>query len=129
MSTNNSIYEIEPVEFDPFTEPGISTAVSDMPFNEENSKLKFATVPVEFDPFGEPESSPAIAAVNQPAKNGKPVYHTSPIDFDPFAGPSISLIAPATEPQVEIWTSCLIGEVPASCAYNESAYLTFNRYF
>jgi len=44
---------------------------------------------------------------------------TNPVEFDPFAGPEISLIAPATEPQVEIWTSCLIGGAAASCAYNE----------
>ncbi|MFD0793016.1 amino acid adenylation domain-containing protein [Mucilaginibacter litoreus] len=42
-------------------------------------------------------------------------------DFDPFAGPEILLIAPATEPQIEIWTSCLIGGNDASCAYNDCA--------
>ncbi|MBK0379127.1 non-ribosomal peptide synthetase [Mucilaginibacter segetis] len=46
-----------------------------------------------------------------------------PVDFDPFAGPEILLIAPATEPQIEIWTSCLIGGSDASCAYNDSASL------
>lgn len=48
------------------------------------------------------------------------MYDTSPVEFDPFAGPEISLIAPATESQVEIWTSCLIGGDAANCAYNES---------
>lgn len=50
-------------------------------------------------------------------------YEVSPVEFDPFAGPEILLIAPATEPQVEIWTSCLIGGADASCAYNDSASL------
>jgi amino acid adenylation domain-containing protein len=48
-------------------------------------------------------------------------YEVSPVEFDPFAGPEILLMAPATEPQVEIWTSCLIGGADASCAYNDSA--------
>ena len=50
-------------------------------------------------------------------------YEVSPVEFDPFAGPEILLIAPATEPQIEIWTSCLIGGADASCAYNDSAAL------
>ena len=57
------------------------------------------------------------------------IYDTTPVDFDPFAGPEISLIAPATEPQVEIWTSCLIGGAPASCAYNECASLLLTGVF
>jgi amino acid adenylation domain-containing protein len=48
---------------------------------------------------------------------------TNTAEFDPFAGPEIQLIAPATESQVEIWTSCLIGGAAASCAYNECASL------
>ena len=48
------------------------------------------------------------------------MYDTKPVEFNPFAGPDISLIAPATESQVEIWTSCLIGGDRANCAYNES---------
>ncbi|RFZ90713.1 non-ribosomal peptide synthetase [Mucilaginibacter conchicola] len=47
-------------------------------------------------------------------------------DFDPFAGPEIALIAPATEPQMEIWTSCLIGGNDASCAYNDFATIILN---
>ncbi|GAB3932897.1 non-ribosomal peptide synthetase [Mucilaginibacter myungsuensis] len=43
-----------------------------------------------------------------------------PVDFDPFAGPELSLFAPATEPQMEIWLSCKLGGQEASCAYNES---------
>jgi amino acid adenylation domain-containing protein len=49
-----------------------------------------------------------------------PVYHTSPVEFDPFSGPELLLIAPATESQLEIWTSCLIGGDEANRAYNES---------
>ncbi|QKJ32204.1 amino acid adenylation domain-containing protein [Mucilaginibacter mali] len=47
-------------------------------------------------------------------------YHLSPVDFDPFAGPELLLIAPSTEPQIEIWLSCKFGGAEASCAYNES---------
>ena len=42
------------------------------------------------------------------------------VDFDPFAGPEISRVAPATEPQMEIWTSCQLGGDAANRAYNES---------
>ncbi|HVW97020.1 MAG TPA: amino acid adenylation domain-containing protein [Mucilaginibacter sp.] len=54
---------------------------------------------------------------------------TNPVEFDPFAGPEISLIAPATEPQVEIWTSCLIGGDAANCAYNECFSLLLTGVF
>ncbi|WP_221452684.1 non-ribosomal peptide synthetase [Mucilaginibacter sp. FT3.2] len=47
-------------------------------------------------------------------------YDTSPVEFDPFTGPELQLVAPATESQLEIWTSCLIGGDAANCAYNES---------
>lgn len=49
-----------------------------------------------------------------------PTHHTSPVEFDPFAGPELLLIAPATESQLEIWASCIIGGNEANCAYNES---------
>ena len=52
-----------------------------------------------------------------------------PVDFDPFAGPEISLIAPASESQLEIWTSCLIGGDDANRAYNESASLLLTGIF
>jgi len=54
---------------------------------------------------------------------------TNPVEFDPFAGPEISLIAPATEPQVEIWTSCLIGGADANRAYNECFSLALTGIF
>jgi amino acid adenylation domain-containing protein len=54
---------------------------------------------------------------------------TNPVEFDPFAGPEISLIAPATEPQIEIWTSCLIGGDAANCAYNECFSLLLTGLF
>jgi amino acid adenylation domain-containing protein len=57
------------------------------------------------------------------------MYDTNPVEFDPFAGPEISLIAPATESQVEIWTSCLIGGDAANCAYNESFSLLLTGLF
>lgn len=53
----------------------------------------------------------------------------APVEFDPFAGPEISLIAPATESQVEIWTSCLIGGAAANCAYNECFSLLLTGVF
>ncbi|AYL95862.1 non-ribosomal peptide synthetase [Mucilaginibacter celer] len=48
------------------------------------------------------------------------IYNTIPVEFDPFAGPELFAIAPSTEPQLEIWASCLIGGDEANCAYNES---------
>ncbi|MGY4537884.1 amino acid adenylation domain-containing protein [Mucilaginibacter sp. UYNi724] len=50
-------------------------------------------------------------------------------EFDPFAGPEILLVAPATEPQIEIWTSCLIGGDDANCAYNDSASIVLTGDF
>lgn len=57
------------------------------------------------------------------------IIDTKPVEFDPFAGPEIALIAPATEPQVEIWTSCLIGGEAANCAYNECFSLLLTGVF
>jgi len=51
-------------------------------------------------------------------------YDTIPVEFDPFAGPELQSVAPITESQLEIWTSCLIGGDAANCAYNESFSLT-----
>lgn len=56
-------------------------------------------------------------------------YEVSSVEFDPFAGPGILLMAPATEPQIEIWTSCLIGGADASCAYNDSASILLTGSF
>lgn len=56
-------------------------------------------------------------------------FDISPVDFDPFAGPEIQLVAPATESQLEIWTSCLIGGDEANCAYNESFSLLLTGLF
>lgn len=46
-----------------------------------------------------------------------------PVEFDPFAGPEIIRVAPAVEPQLEIWVSCAIGGDDANRAYNESVSL------
>lgn len=51
--------------------------------------------------------------------------HVSAVDYDPFAGPEISRLVPTTEPQMEIWTACLLGGDDASRAYNESISLRF----
>jgi amino acid adenylation domain-containing protein len=45
------------------------------------------------------------------------------VDFDPFASGEVLNIAPATEPQKEIWTSCMLGGKDASRGYNESVSL------
>lgn len=45
------------------------------------------------------------------------------VDFDPFAGPRIVKVIAATEPQLEVWLSCVIGGDDASRAYNESVSL------
>jgi amino acid adenylation domain-containing protein len=57
------------------------------------------------------------------------IYDTNPVEFDPFAGPELQLVAPATESQLEIWTSCLIGGDAANCAYNESFSLLLTGAF
>ncbi|HEY4876588.1 MAG TPA: condensation domain-containing protein, partial [Puia sp.] len=46
-----------------------------------------------------------------------------PVEFDPFAGPELSCVAPAIEPQSEIWISCLMGGDDANRCYNESVSL------
>lgn len=48
------------------------------------------------------------------------------VDFDPFAGPEIVRLAPATEPQIEIWTTCQLGGDEANLSFNESVSLRFN---
>ena len=45
------------------------------------------------------------------------------VDFDPFAGPSIGKVVPSTDPQKEIWVSCIMGGDEANLAYNESISL------
>jgi amino acid adenylation domain-containing protein len=44
-------------------------------------------------------------------------------DFDPFAGGGISLTAPTTDPQQEIWLAVRFGGQNANLAYNESLSL------
>lgn len=51
-------------------------------------------------------------------------YTFTPVDFNPFEeGKEISKIVSSNEPQKEIWLSCMIGEVAANLAYNESVSL------
>ncbi|HMR83130.1 MAG TPA: condensation domain-containing protein, partial [Niabella sp.] len=47
------------------------------------------------------------------------------VDFDPFSGDTIEKIVPATEPQKEIFASCILGGEDANLAYNESLSLFF----
>ena len=48
------------------------------------------------------------------------------VDFDPFGGPEITALAPATESQMEIMTSCLLGGDAANRAFNESFSIRFH---
>ncbi|MVM34747.1 amino acid adenylation domain-containing protein [Spirosoma sp. HMF4905] len=48
------------------------------------------------------------------------------VDFNPFDGPDIVRLAPATEPQTEIWATCQLGGDDASRSFNESVSLRFN---
>ncbi|HEV7333469.1 MAG TPA: amino acid adenylation domain-containing protein [Flavisolibacter sp.] len=43
-----------------------------------------------------------------------------PVDFDPFAQSELEAGVPATEPQIEILTACLLGGEDANRSYNES---------
>lgn len=47
---------------------------------------------------------------------------TTQVEFDPFADGPIKQIVPATESQIEIWTSVQLGD-DANCAFNESIAL------
>lgn len=47
------------------------------------------------------------------------------VDFDPFAGNAIEKVVPTTEPQKEIFASCILGGTEANLAYNESLSLDF----
>ncbi|WP_373514970.1 amino acid adenylation domain-containing protein [Persicitalea sp.] len=47
------------------------------------------------------------------------------LEFNPFQGPEISRLSPTTEPQMEIWTACVLGGPDANRAYNESVSLRF----
>ncbi|MBC8082778.1 MAG: non-ribosomal peptide synthetase, partial [Hymenobacter sp.] len=50
---------------------------------------------------------------------------TTAVEFNPFAEPEIVRLAPATDPQAEIWMACLLGGEDANRAYNESLSLKF----
>lgn len=45
------------------------------------------------------------------------------VDFDPFAGPVIARLGFTAEPQIELWTACVLGGDDANRAYNESVSL------
>lgn len=57
------------------------------------------------------------------------VSENKPVNYDPFVGPELLLVAPATEPQIEIWLSCKLGGDAASCAFNESFSLELTGQF
>lgn len=48
------------------------------------------------------------------------------VTFDPFKGPKIEKVIPITQPQAEIWISCMLGGEDANRAYNESISLVLN---
>ena len=51
------------------------------------------------------------------------IEDATPVEFDPFGGPEMIRVVPATEPQLEIWVSCLLGAEDANRSYNESVSL------
>ncbi len=51
------------------------------------------------------------------------------VDFDPFGGKEIEKITTTTEPQRELWLSCVLGGEDANRAYNESVSLEFDGTF
>ena len=51
------------------------------------------------------------------------------VDFDPFSNREIEKIARTTEPQKELWLSCILGGDDANLAYNESISLEFQGRF
>lgn len=55
-----------------------------------------------------------------------PEQTTIAIDYNPFEGPKIQKVVPATEPQQEVWLSCIIGGDEANIAYNESLAMQFS---
>jgi len=65
--------------------------------------------PVEFDPFELDEVIRETSAINSTTANKTCLRKQARLILILFAGPEILLIAPATESQTEIWTSCLIG--------------------
>ncbi|HVU95092.1 MAG TPA: amino acid adenylation domain-containing protein [Puia sp.] len=54
---------------------------------------------------------------------------TIAVDFDPFQGPEIVRLAPAIEPQLELWVACALGGEDANRAYNESVSLRLSGTF
>ena len=130
METKTLTYNTNPVKFDPFAAPVPSLTVMEVYPCVENYQTIHDIEPVIFNQFENTVTTDVAQQVRLNMEN-KPAYHTIEVAFDPFAGPEIAMIAPATEPQVEIWTSCLIGGDAANCAYNECVSLlltgTFNK--
>ncbi|GAB3947705.1 amino acid adenylation domain-containing protein [Spirosoma harenae] len=48
------------------------------------------------------------------------------VDYNPFEGSEIVALAPASEPQIEVWAACQLGGDDASRAFNESISLRFD---
>jgi amino acid adenylation domain-containing protein len=85
----------------------------------ETSDLVIDIEPIEFDPFEGTDYSLSFEPAEMMDEETLPAVELTPVDFNPFEGPEIQLIAPLTEPQTEIWASCMIGDAAASCAFNE----------
>src|SRR5688572_32069815 len=62
----------------------------------------------------------------------KNVFESIPVNHNPFEGPEILYTVPTTEPQKEIWISCIMSGEDASRSYNESITIdltgTCNRF-
>ena len=52
-----------------------------------------------------------------------------PVEHNPFSLPDVEMVIPSIPPQVEIFTSCLMGGQDASRSYNESISLRFSGRF
>ncbi|HTE24871.1 non-ribosomal peptide synthetase [Flavitalea sp.] len=51
------------------------------------------------------------------------IYESVPVNHNPFTGPEILYTVPTTEPQKEIWISCIMNGDDASRSYNESVII------
>ncbi|MHA4842609.1 non-ribosomal peptide synthetase [Flavitalea antarctica] len=62
----------------------------------------------------------------------KNIFEAIPVNHNPFEGPEILYTVPTTEPQKEIWISCIMSGEDASRSYNESITIdlagTCNRF-
>lgn len=56
-------------------------------------------------------------------------YSLLPVDFNPFEGYELEKVVQISEPQREIWVSCILGGVESNLAYNLSVSVKFEGLF